>query len=94
MSAASLPSTTRSYADPASAALSTTAAISAAMSAGPIAVTSASTRIPAPAPNAIAERIWSVASDDPTLSTVTDPSPASATRMASSTAHESWSPIV
>src|SRR5690348_13793968 len=89
LSAASLPSSTRSYDVPACWCSCTTAAISRATSAGPSRAGSASTCTAAPQPRASALRSWSTASGGPTVSTVTRPPVASASRIASSTAHSS-----
>src|SRR6478672_3979710 len=94
LSAASLPSRTRSCPSPASAWSRTTAAISRATSAGPNRAESASTWVAAVHPTARADRSCSTASASPRVSTLARPPVAAATWTASSTAHSSWLLIV
>src|SRR6478735_539716 len=94
LSAASLPSRTRSCGCPAASWSRTTAAISRATSAGPKRAGSASTCVAAVQPTASADRSCSTASASPSVSTEACPPVAPATCTASSTAHSSWVLVV
>src|SRR5699024_6536588 len=95
VSAASLPSSTRSKVCPASARSRTTSPMTWAMSSGAKASASAvSMRMPSFAPTATAARSCSTASAGPTVSTVTVPPVAEAVPIASSTAHSSCEDMV